>query len=116
MKDDLIDLANLAVHFLASCDKYGEINLLATPPSEILFQRDAKEINLLRSCKINANEETWFSECVEICNNFRLFEYPEYFESHLKTAVLYRTWGIKRIAEIKSKTITRILEEKKSIY
>lgn len=83
LKDNLVDLANLSAHFLASCDKHGEINLLASPPSEILFQRDKKEVAALRNCKINANEETWFGECVEICNNFKLFEYPIFFESHL---------------------------------
>lgn len=89
---DIAKHANLVNRFVTSCDFMGQYNLNAIPPSNLTIPVDNEIMQDLQSCRDNRNKREWFSYCKEICRNFQLATYPNYFEPNIDIIKSFTTY------------------------
>ena len=89
---DIVKHANLVTKFVASCDFTGTYNLDAIPPSNYTFSVVNDNMQNLQACRDNRNKREWFSYCKDICTNFNLVTFAEYFQPNLKLIASYTNY------------------------
>lgn len=71
---------NLVTKFVSSCDFKGEFNLDAVVSANLTFTVDEEVKKDLLECRDYRNMRDWFVYCKDICENFDLGEFSDYFE------------------------------------
>lgn len=89
---DIIKHLNLVTKFVTSCDFIGIYNLDAVFPANYTFSVVMDVVQDLQSCRDNRNKREWFSYCKDICTNFKLTGYSEYFQPNFKLMASYTTF------------------------
>lgn len=89
MHVDIVKHANLATKFTVSCDFTGAYNLDAVVPSNFTFSVTNDILQDLQSCRDNRNKREWFSYCKDICMNFKINSFSDYFQPNLELISAY---------------------------
>lgn len=93
---DMIKLLNLITKFATSCDIRGEYNPESTFPKDLIFGQTKEIANSLKACRDNRNKREWFAYCKEVCMNFQLVQFPDFFEPNIAEIINYNRF-LKRI-------------------
>ena len=75
--------SNLVSKFLLSCDLKGNFQPDVKIPEEILFIEDEHVGKSLRDCRSERNTQHWFTYCRNVCRQFKINEFNDYFEPDL---------------------------------
>ncbi len=86
---DIVKHANLVTKFVSSCDFTGTYNLDAVPPPNFAFSVINDNMQNLQACRDNRNKREWFSYCKDICTNFNIVTFADYFQPNLKLITAY---------------------------
>lgn len=89
---DIVKHANLVTKFVSSCDFTGTYNLDAVFPSNNTFSIINDNMQNLQACRDNRNKREWFSYCKDICTNFNIDSFSEYFQPNLRLIAGYTTY------------------------
>lgn len=89
---DIVKHANLVTKFVSSCDFTGTFNLDAIPPSNYTFSVINENMQNLQACRDNRNKREWFSYCKDICTNFNIVTFADYFQPNLKLIASYTNY------------------------
>jgi len=81
---DIVKLANLVLQLVTSCDFIGTYNLDAVLPSSLTFSVVNDNLQNLQACRDNRNKPEWFSYCKDVCTNFNINSFSDYFQPNLK--------------------------------
>lgn len=84
MHVDIVKPANLVTKFVTSCDIRGEFKLDAVAPTNLTFTVEKSVVFELEGCARNRNKKEWFFHCKDICSNFRIGQYAEFFQPNLE--------------------------------
>jgi len=86
---DIVKHANLVTKFTVSCDFTGAYNLDAIVPSNFTFTVTNDILQDLQSCRDNRNKREWFSYCKDVCMNFKMNSFSDYFQPNLELISAY---------------------------
>lgn len=89
---DIVKHVNLVTKLVSSCDFTGTYNLDAIFPSNFAFSVVNDNMQNLQACRDNRNKREWFSYCKDICTNFNIDSFSEYFQPNLKLIAGYTTY------------------------
>ena len=106
---DVVKFFNLVSKFLVSCDYEGEFENDRKVPPEFIFSELKEEEKMLRSCKKNRNEVSWFSQCKFLCKKFNIAKLEPFFEPHkdkIKKYVEFVKESLEDIMESEGKIAT----------
>jgi hypothetical protein len=95
---DIVKLVNLVTKFISSCDFTGTFNLDAVSPSNYTFSVINDNMQNLQACRDNRNKREWFSYCKDICTNFNIATFSEYFQPNVKLIASYTAYLTKELA------------------
>ena len=83
---------NLVSKFLESCDYKGDYRLEAEVKKEHLFSVMPDLKHTLSQCRNFRNHKSWFVYCKDLCDNFRMTEFNEFFEPQAEAVVGYNNY------------------------
>lgn len=89
---DIVKHLNLVTKFVTSCDFSGTYNLDAVFPANYTFAVVNEVMQDLQSCRDNRNKREWFSYCKDICINFKISSFSDYFQPNFKLISSYTTF------------------------
>lgn len=83
---------NLVSKFLESCDHKGDYRLDAEVKKEHLFSVMPDVKQTLSQCRNFRNHKSWFVYCKDVCDNFRITEFNEFFEPQAEVVIDYNNY------------------------
>lgn len=89
---DIVKHANLVTKFVSACDFTGAYNLDAIFPSNNTFSIVNDNMQNLQACRDNRNKREWFSYCKDICTNFNIDSFSDYFQPNLRLITAYTSY------------------------
>lgn len=89
---EVVKYFNLVSKFLTTCDHAGVYRLDNEVKKENTFVVLPELKHDLQECKDNRNTKYWFHYCKDICNNFRITTYSEFFEPNIRQIEKYITF------------------------
>lgn len=89
---DIVKHVNLVTKFVSSCDFTGTFNLDAIAPSNYTFSIHNDNMQNLQACRDNRNKREWFSYCKDICTNFNIATFADYFQPNVNLVASYTTY------------------------
>lgn len=98
---DVVKFFNLVSKFLVSCDYEGEFDNERKVPPELIFEELEEERKMLKSCKSNVNEVSWFSQCKFLCSKFNIVRFEPFFEPHRGKIKKYTEFVKETLEDIK---------------
>ena len=89
---DIVKHANLVTKFVSSCDFTGTYNLDAVVPSNYTFAVVNDDMQDLQACRDNRNKREWFSYCKDICVEFKIASFSNFFQPNLQLISSYTNY------------------------
>jgi len=90
---------NMVTKFMTSCDFRGEYELDQVMPKEFLFVSDEKVKKSLNECKLYRNTKQWLVYCKDICENFQIGKFNNFFEPNKIKIAKYVVYVKRLISE-----------------
>ena len=97
---DIVKHANLVTKFVSSCDFTGTYNMDAVPPADFAFAIVNENMQDLQACRDNRNKREWFSYCKDICSQFQIVTFADYFQPNLALITGYTTYLTKTLGTL----------------
>lgn len=96
---------NLVSKFITSCNSRGDYKTDAEVKKEYLFATSPKIKHELTECRNYRNHKSWFVYCKDICTNFKIAEFNDFFEPHIDQIEDYTHFLEHEIEEFKSEAL-----------